>query len=592
MKKIISSMLTLIIIFGMVPAIPIIVKADTTPSGTYGTDYISYGDVDVNNKINSADALSILQSTVGKVSYDAKKQNVADVTLDTAITVSDALKVLQYSVSRITSFTDQYYIDKVGGGTNGASADNIPDKYQKKITFKVSNGTWSGGGTADIIQYKTLKTSSGYSLSATASLTAPTGMTRSYGYTGGAWNTTVPTSVTGNAAVTYTYSFSRMSVNYTIQHYRTTTYSTYPSSPTATETKTGYVGDTVTATAKSYTGYSLDTSKSTTSRKLTEETNTLKLYYGVASSNYITSYSKTNSVNGAYTKDTTADTSFSANITSLKPYTIYRVNVDALKSVSTHAWGDDDYSRMFYSMQGLINRDFGMDAKHTTMLYAHMQGSVEDTWLNYINSTDSILRKASATAIGDGLTIVDITDSTTLYNTFRSFIKSCGIVLWDGNVPATANVAATICGVDGYIPVRANSDLHKALVADGVPVKMDLSGKFKDGQPGVQISGSSNYSTGSAKNDAYIWAVEKYMNRVSVNYMGYMVDGAATNTGTDNSTLSLIKYERWKQLYNHDYLIARRAFVFDLNPYAGEASTDDPAQVKGQASAGADVATL
>ncbi|MBR4282180.1 MAG: hypothetical protein IKT35_00535, partial [Clostridia bacterium] len=559
MKKTLSIMLTLVIMAGLFST-PVVVKADTTPSGTYGTDYVSYGDVDYNKSVNATDALTVLQNTVGKVSFDAKKKNVGDVTLDTEITVSDALKVLQYSVSRITSFTDQYYIDKVGGGTNGASADNIPDKYQKKITFKVSNGKWSGGATADIIQYKTLKNSAGYSLSATASLSAPTGMTRNYGYTGGAWNTTVPTSVTGNAAVTYTYSFSRMSVNYTIQHYRTTTYTTYPTSPTATETKTGYVGDTVTATSKSYAGYSVDSSKSTSSIKLEESSNVMKLYYGVASSNYITSYSKTNSVNGAYVKDTTADNSFSVNISSLKPYTIYRFNVDALKSASTHAWGNDDYSRLIYSLQGLINRDFGMDAKHTTMLYAHMQGTVENTWLNYINSTDSILRKSSAAAIGDGLTIVDITSWDTLYATFKDVIKSCGISLWDGNVPATANVAATMCGIDGYLPVRGNSELHKKLVADGVPVKHNFVGQFKNGQGGVQITGGSNYSTGSAKNDAYLWAVEKYINRVSTNYMGYMVDGAATDTGTTNPTLSRIEYERWKQLYNHDYLIARRAF--------------------------------
>ena len=573
-----------------------VVKAGTTPSGTYGTDYISYGDVDLNNKVNSADALSILQNTVGKVSYDAKKKNVGDVTLDTAVTVSDALTVLQYSVDKITRFTDQYYIDKVGGGTNGASADNIPDKYQKKVTFKVSNGKWSSGATADIIQYKTLKNSTGYSLSATASLSAPTGMTRNYGYTGGAWNTTVPTSVTGNAAVTYTYSFSRMSVNYTIQHYRTKTYSTYPSSPTATETKTGYVGDTVTATAKSYAGYSVVSSKSTTSIKLEETSNVLKLYYGVSSSNYITSYSKTNVSNGAYTKDTSSDNSFSANISSLKPYTLYRVTINALKSVNAHEWGDDDYSRLFYSLQGLINRDFGMDSKHTTMVYAHVQGSYENVWLNYINTTDSILRKSSAAEIGDGLTQVNITTWDSLYSTFKDVIKSCGIVLWDGNVPATANVAATICGVDGYLPVLAESPLHKKLVADGVPVKYSLVGMFKDGQQGTKITGASTLSTGSAKNDAYLWAIEKYMNRCSATYMGYMVDGAACLQGydayPDHISASFMSFERWKQLYNHDYLIARRAFVFDLNPYAGEASTDDPAQVSGKASIGADAATL
>ncbi len=594
MKSTISVFLSLVIMLGVVYT-PIIVEADTTPSGTYGTDYISYGDVDINNAINATDALLVLQKSVGKITLDAKKTNLADVSLDTAVTVTDALTVLQYSVDKIAGFTDQYYIDKVGGGTNGASADNIPDKYQKKVTFKVSNGKWSGGATADIIQYKTLKNSDGYSLSATASLSAPTGMTRNYGYTGGAWNTTVPTSVTGNAAVTYTYSFSRMSVNYTIQHYRINTYSAYPSSPTATETKTGYVGDTATATAKSYTGYALDSTKSTSSKKLEETDNVLKLYYGVGSSNFITSFSKTNVVNDAYVNDTTADNSFSVNINSLKPYTFYHVSHAALKKSSSDTNADYDYSRLFFSLQGLINRDYGKDAKHSTVVYANVQGT-DTTWRDYINTSDSILRKSTATGNGDGLTQVNITTWDDVYATFKDVIKACGIVLWDGNVPATANVAATICGVDGYLPVLAESPLHKKLVADGVPVKMSLAGMFKNGQGGTPIAGTSAGSTGSAKNDAYIWAMNKYFGRCSSNYLAYMVDGAPTIKGydayPDHTSATYLEYERYHQLYNHDYLIARRAFFFDLSPYAGEAATDDPAQVNGQASIGADVATL
>ena len=602
MKKILSLALTLIMATSILSVVPFSVEAATTPSGTYGTDYVNYGDVDINKTVDSSDALYILQHTVGKITLAAKKASIADVTLDTEVTTSDALTVLQFSVDKITGFTDEYYIDKVGGGTNGASADNIPDKYQKKVTFKISNGTWSGGGSSDIIQYKTLLKSGVYSTSGTASLSAPTGMTRAYGYTGGAWSATVPTSVSGTTAVTYTYSYSRMSVNYTIQHFKATTNAGYSSSPNATETGTGYVGDTVSGTAKTYTGYALDSSKSNTSMALKESGNTLKFYYGVNSSNYISSYTKSNSVNGAYVKDSTADTSFSVNIGTLKPYTMYRVNEAALKAEDPlYTWSskmdlcDNDYMRLFYSLQGLINRDFGMDGKHTTMVYAAVQ-ETDATWLDYIDEANSILKKSSSATVGDGLTQVTISTWDDLYAEFLGVIKACGIVLWDGNVPATANVAATICGLDGYLPVLAESPLHKQLIADGVTVKLNLVGMFKNGQKGTTITGTSVASTGSAKNDAYLWALEKYFSRCSSQYVAYMLDGACCVEGYDayskNQTTDYMEFDKWKQLYNHDYFIARRAFFFDLNPYAGEAASDDPAQKNGQAAVGTDLTTL
>ena len=605
MKKVLSIMLAVIIMTGVF-ALPLSVKAETVPSGTFGTDYFKYGDVNVDNTIDALDALLALQHTVSKFTLAAQKAGVADVGQDGSISSTDALTILQKCVGK-SSFNETYYVDKLGGGTNGASPDSVPDKYQKKITFKVSNGTWSTGGTSNIITYKTLKKSGVFSTSGTASLSAPTGMARAYGYTGGAWNTTVPTSVSGTSAVTYTYSFSRMSVNYTIQHFRAATNAGYSSSPTASETQTGYVGDTVSGTAKTYTGYSLDSSKSITSMKLEEGTNTLKFYYGVSSSNYITNYNKSNVVNGAYTKDTTADTSYVVNTDSIKPYTLYKITENAAYNSSGSI--DYDYYRLIHTLQGLVNRDFGMDSKHTSVMYTidytdanSDRGDVDATWLDYIDDSDSILRKSSAAEVGDGLTQVSITSWSTFYNTFKDVIKSCGIVLWDGNVPATANVATTICGLDGYLPVLASSPLHTELVNAGVPVKLNLVGMFKNGQQGTNITGTSVASTGSAKNDAYIWAVNKYFNRCSSQYLGYVLDGAATLRGysayADHITAKqcgwngVIGVVKGAQLANHDYFIARRMFLFDLLPYGGEAASDDPAQVNGQASIGADLATL
>ena len=304
---------------------------------------------------------------------------------------------------------------------------------------------------------------------------------------------------------------------------------------------------------------------------------------------YIAQYDKSNSVNGAYVADATADTSFSLDISDLPKNTCF--------SFSSGVWSKQegvaetaDIQRLLFSLQGLVNRDFGKDADHTTLIYVN--GAAEDSgWLKEMQKEGSIMYATSE----EGMNVVKITKFDLFLETFLPTLKKAGLVLWDGNVPATANVAATICGLDGYLPVLKKSNLNKTLVEAGVTVKLDLYGKFQNGKQGQNISGTNIGSTGSAKNDAYLWALDKYFNRCSSYYLGYTLDGACTISGyssyTDNPT-ALLNDAKSNCLPNHDYLIARRCFVFDLAPYKGEAACDDPAQKNGQASIGADYATF
>lgn len=62
------------------------------------------GDVNGDYNINSFDALLILQSIVGKVTFNSAQQSAADVSKDGKVNSTDALAVLQYSVGKITSF--------------------------------------------------------------------------------------------------------------------------------------------------------------------------------------------------------------------------------------------------------------------------------------------------------------------------------------------------------------------------------------------------------------------------------------------------------------------------------------------------------
>ncbi len=302
--------------------------------------------------------------------------------------------------------------------------------------------------------------------------------------------------------------------------------------------------------------------------------------------NFITLYDKNNSVNGAYVKDSSADTSFVVDAEQLQPLTIYRLAGTVLNKST-------DEARLVYSLQGLINRDYGMDKDHSTLLYV-LSSEDDNGWYTELTAKDTIM-EVTKDETQELLKAVPVKDFDDFYNIFSGVIKQCGIVLWDGNVPATANVAATICGLDGYLPVLAESPLHKRLVEDGVEVKQSLVGLFKDGQKGQNIADTTIKSTGSAKNDAYRWALEKYFDRCTTGYLAYILDGAVTIKGYDayeDHHLTAYGDAGSNCLQNHDYLIARRCFFFDLAPYAGEAACDDPAQKNGQAAHGTDYETM
>ena len=84
------------------------IKIKTASLGQYAVleqlgDFI-IGDVDFSGKIDTADALKILQSSVGKITFDKNVAYIADVDGDHAVRTSDALLVLQKSVGKIERF--------------------------------------------------------------------------------------------------------------------------------------------------------------------------------------------------------------------------------------------------------------------------------------------------------------------------------------------------------------------------------------------------------------------------------------------------------------------------------------------------------
>lgn len=259
-------------------------------------------------------------------------------------------------------------------------------------------------------------------------------------------------------------------------------------------------------------------------------------------------------------KDTSPDMSFKVSTSGLTPKTLYRVTHRVFEGMENLY--EKDAARLICSLQGLINRDY--ETNGNILVYV-INDHLDDFWLDYI--------------IGEGksfhhLALKDLNSFEEFLEIFREIICSCGMILWDENVPATANVAATVCGLEGYLPVKydENDDsLYNQLKKAGVPEKQSLVGLFgKDG--------SVDMGSGSAKCDAYLWAMDKYFDRCSSRYIAYVLDGASCSRTSPCYNPQSPSNVFSNCIYNHDYYIARRCFFFDLTCYDKEAPIDDPNQ--------------
>ncbi len=216
-------------------------------------------------------------------------------------------------------------------------------------------------------------------------------------------------------------------------------------------------------------------------------------------------------------------------------------------------------------LQGIVNRD-------SPQLFVRYNTESDDFWFEKMTEPGAWLSDRKIERIGD---------LEGLFRRFRESVK--GVVVWDESVPATSNVAATVAGVDDLLAVRYDpsaDSLYQMLATgpDALPVVQRLIGA--DGEPlftGVgKIPGTSRESSGSAKNDAYRWLLEKYIKPGKTNdkILGYYIDAfwlqCAQAQPINNHTLN-----------NLDFLIANRAAIVDLHVWEDEAPVDDPKQEHG-----------
>lgn len=230
---------------------------------------------------------------------------------------------------------------------------------------------------------------------------------------------------------------------------------------------------------------------------------------------------------------------------------------------------ETDVVRLYTCLQGLLNRRYA-EGSSNFLVYQDFDDS-DQFWLSYMTGIGKTF---------EGFKTATLSTPDELWDFLLPYIKEYGIILWDPEVPATSNVASTICGVDGFLPVKYDESpacLYNFLIDSGVEVKMSLVGMFT-GEPGTKIPETDIDSSGSAKCDAYLWALEKYMDRCSSKYIAYTLDGAGTvptnviyqkAEGTDS---------RYNQIPSHDYFVYHKMFFFDLTPTKVQKPCDDPDQ--------------
>ena len=113
------------------------------------------------------------------------------------------------------TYTAHFAADKIGPENE---PDNIPDKYQAVVTYKVVGGTWKDKTKDDQVQVFTLKTKNadGAWVEATPAPvlgdTIPTGMISSYSRTASqSWDKDITKDTKVTESVTYTYTFTKKS---------------------------------------------------------------------------------------------------------------------------------------------------------------------------------------------------------------------------------------------------------------------------------------------------------------------------------------------------------------------------------------------
>ncbi|MBQ3708234.1 MAG: hypothetical protein II889_10045 [Clostridia bacterium] len=216
-----------------------------------------------------------------------------------------------------------------------------------------------------------------------------------------------------------------------------------------------------------------------------------------------------------------------------------------------------DLARFAACLQGLLNRE-------RPTLFLEWEEH-DRFWLDWCRAPGNFLEREPIEEIG---TFDD------LLRRYAGTIREHGLILWDPAVPATCNAATTVCGCEGLLPVRSGSRALETIRSlTGADVRLDLTHRFP-GHGTVWQTGEP--STGSAKCDVYVWALERCRGSMSDEVLFFTLDGMSWAPDRPY-------YPDLGNAFvpNMDYACAKRAFVFDLFAFDDEAPCDDPGQAPG-----------
>ncbi len=226
-----------------------------------------------------------------------------------------------------------------------------------------------------------------------------------------------------------------------------------------------------------------------------------------------------------------------------------------------------DVINLVSALQGLVNRD----EPQLYVFFVHEglsehQKNVDRFWLEKLRSPGGFLTNHE---------IVEIETLEELLETFREYFSA--MASWDPQVPATGNLALTIAGVDGWLPIRYDEtpgSLYMQIVRGGPQLNpgIQMRGKFS----GIgKISDLDRQTTQLPKNDAYLWAKTLYLDNEnwSSSYIGYFLDPFDWVPDVPGSQYTNL-YDC--MIVNHDFYISEQAFFVDLDPWLDEIPTDTP----------------
>ena len=193
-------------------------------------------------------------------------------------------------------------------------------------------------------------------------------------------------------------------------------------------------------------------------------------------------------------------------------------------------------------VQGIMNRE----SPHKVYIDCNTETK---GWLDVLSEDDRWLADAEW---------LELSGFEELLKFSKDYIKT--VIIWDPDVPATVNVACTMAGVeDGVAMTKVMYDKYKGVLNSDVVVK-NLVGKF------------TGDISGSAKIDAYVWAIENYLEKglCSTDYICSYIDSFSYRQ-SGNMSYTVVR----------DWGVYHRAFVYDLSPWGDEAPLDDPDQKVG-----------